>query len=138
MLILTRKGGESLRIGDDVRITVVEIKGNQVRIGIAAPTTMRIYREEIYLQIQSENIKAAQSNEAGDSVPVRSSGKIDGLLASPRGGAVTRKLSSPSGASIIESGRADSSARQGARINVTTGVAVRAEATEGEGGEGGA
>lgn len=60
MLILTRKPGESLYIGDNVKVTVVEIKGNQVRVGIEAPSDLRIYREEIYLQILDENKKAAE------------------------------------------------------------------------------
>lgn len=60
MLILTRKPGESIYIGDHVKVTVVEIKGNQIRVGIDAPTELRIYREEIYLQILEENRRAAQ------------------------------------------------------------------------------
>ena len=59
MLILTRKPGESIYIGDDIIITVSEIKGNQVRIGIKAPPQKRIYREEIYQQILEENKQAA-------------------------------------------------------------------------------
>ena len=60
MLILTRKPGESLYIGDNIKVTIVEIKGNQIRVGIEAPSDQRIYREEIYLQILDENKKAAQ------------------------------------------------------------------------------
>lgn len=60
MLILTRKPGESLYIGDNVKVTIVEIKGNQIRVGIEAPSDLRIYREEIYLQILDENKKAAE------------------------------------------------------------------------------
>jgi carbon storage regulator len=60
MLILTRKPGESLYIGDKVKVTIVEIKGNQIRVGIEAPSDLRIYREEIYLQILDENRKAAE------------------------------------------------------------------------------
>jgi carbon storage regulator len=60
MLILTRKPGESLYIGDNVKVTIVEIKGNQIRVGIEAPSELRIYREEIYLQILDENKKAAE------------------------------------------------------------------------------
>lgn len=60
MLILTRKAGESLYIGDQVKVTIMELKGNQVRVGIDAPTTMKIYREEIYRQILEENQQAAQ------------------------------------------------------------------------------
>ena len=62
MLILTRKSGESITIGDDVKITVVEVKGKQVRIGIAAPRSYIIHREEIYLCIQEENRRAAQES----------------------------------------------------------------------------
>ena len=49
MLILTRKSGESITIGDDVKITVVEVKGKQVRIGIDAPRSYIIHREEVYI-----------------------------------------------------------------------------------------
>ncbi|MBN8549585.1 MAG: carbon storage regulator CsrA [Deltaproteobacteria bacterium] len=67
MLILTRKPGESLYIGDNVKITIVEIKGHQIRVGIDAPSDLRIYREEIYLQILEENKKAAEAPGAADS-----------------------------------------------------------------------
>ena len=60
MLILTRKSGESITIGDDVKITVVEVKGKQVRIGIDAPRSYMIHREEVYLSIQEENRRAAK------------------------------------------------------------------------------
>ena len=59
MLVLTRRPGQSVYIGDDIKITLVEIKGNQVRIGVDAPSTVRIFREEIYLQILEENRSAA-------------------------------------------------------------------------------
>lgn len=55
MLILTRRIGEVLRIGDDVSITVLGIKGNQVRIGIDAPKDVAVHREEIYQRIKSED-----------------------------------------------------------------------------------
>ena len=61
MLILTRKPGESLYIGDKIKVTVVEIKGNQIRIGVDAPSEFRIFREEIFVQILEENRQAAQS-----------------------------------------------------------------------------
>jgi carbon storage regulator len=63
MLILTRKIGESVYIGDEVKITFVELKGAQIRLGIDAPKGVRIYREEIYLQILEENRSAAQSSD---------------------------------------------------------------------------
>ena len=66
MLILTRRVGESLMIGDDVNVTVLGIKGNQVRIGVDAPKDVAVHREEIYQRIQNEQDdpdKIANGNE---------------------------------------------------------------------------
>lgn len=60
MLILTRKPGESITIGDDIKIQVIEIKGKQVRLGIDAPKSYVIHREEVYIRIQEENKLAAE------------------------------------------------------------------------------
>jgi len=54
MLILTRRVGETLMVGDDVTITVLGVKGNQVRIGVKAPKTVSVHREEIFDRIRSE------------------------------------------------------------------------------------
>ncbi len=54
MLILTRKIGESLMVGEEVTVTVMDVKGNQVRIGIAAPNDVAVHREEIYDRVQAE------------------------------------------------------------------------------------
>ncbi len=58
MLILTRRAGETLHIGDDIRITVFGIQGKQVKLGIVVPDDMVVYREEVYLRIKEENRQA--------------------------------------------------------------------------------
>ena len=55
MLILTRRVGESLKVGDDITITVLGVKGNQVRIGVNAPRDVAVHREEIYIRIQDDD-----------------------------------------------------------------------------------
>lgn len=59
MLVLTRKKNESIIINDNIEITIVDVQGDQVRIGINAPKSVSIYRKEIFLEIQAENKKAA-------------------------------------------------------------------------------
>ncbi len=63
MLILTRRVGETLIIGDDVTVTVLGVKGNQVRIGVNAPKDVSVHREEIYLRIQQEKGNPTASEE---------------------------------------------------------------------------
>jgi len=60
MLILTRKAGESLYIGDDIKITLISVQGKQARIGINLPDTMTVYREEVYKRVMQDNISAGQ------------------------------------------------------------------------------
>ena len=62
MLVLTRKLGQSIRIGGSIRIQVVEVRGNQIRLGIEAPPEVRVLREELYQQVSEEN-ERAQLNE---------------------------------------------------------------------------
>lgn len=61
MLILTRKLGESVTIGDDIKITILGVRGRQIRLGIIAPQKITIHREEIYFRIQEENKRAVLS-----------------------------------------------------------------------------
>ena len=61
MLILSRKKGEAIKIGDDIEIKVVAISGDQVKIGIDAPKYIEVYRQELYEQIQVENKQAANT-----------------------------------------------------------------------------
>jgi carbon storage regulator len=63
MLILTRRVGETLMVGDDVTVTVLGVKGNQVRIGVNAPKDVSVHREEIYQRIQKEKSESSQSDE---------------------------------------------------------------------------
>ena len=55
MLILTRRGGETIMVGDEVQVTVLGVKGNQIRIGIDAPQEIAVHREEIYNRIHAED-----------------------------------------------------------------------------------
>lgn len=76
MLILTRRVGETLMVGDDVTVTVLGVKGNQVRIGVNAPKNVAVHREEIYDRIQKEQSGAgggdgtmqAQTGQKGDNI----------------------------------------------------------------------
>lgn len=68
MLVLTRKVNESIMIGDEVKITVVEVKGDQVKLGITAPRHIAVHREEVYEEIQRENRLAAQTAATGSNL----------------------------------------------------------------------
>ena len=82
MLLLTRKLGENIRIGDDVKITIVEVKGNHVKLGIDAPPSVKVHREEIYERIQAENRRAreaqAQNGETSTTPPKPRDGEANG------------------------------------------------------------
>lgn len=61
MLVLTRAVNETIMIGDDIEITIVDVKGDKVRVGIKAPQTVPVHRKEVYLAIKQANIEAAQA-----------------------------------------------------------------------------
>lgn len=61
MLVLTRRPGESIVIGNDVVVTVLEVRGDQVRVGVRAPRSVQVHREEVHRQIQEENAAAVAS-----------------------------------------------------------------------------
>lgn len=63
MLILTRRVGESIMVGDDVTITVLGVKNNQVRIGVTAPRSIQVHREEIYERIRVEGMRLTKKEE---------------------------------------------------------------------------
>ncbi|MDR1788639.1 MAG: carbon storage regulator CsrA [Treponema sp.] len=61
MLILSRKAGEKLMIGDEVSVSIIEVRGDQVRIGVDAPRQVKVYRQEVFDAIKAENKAAADS-----------------------------------------------------------------------------
>lgn len=65
LLVLTRKRDESIMIGDHIRIVVVDVRGDQVKLGIEAPRMIPVHREEVYLEIQEENRRAAERAQIG-------------------------------------------------------------------------
>jgi carbon storage regulator len=76
MLILARRIGESIMIGDQVEISVVDIKGDQVKLGIKAPSSVKVYRREVYSAIQEENRAAAEARP-------RDLPRLEGLINAP-------------------------------------------------------
>ena len=64
MLVLARKLNESIMIGDDIEIVIIDIKGDQVKLGIKAPKSITVHRKEIYIEIQNQNVAALDSDPA--------------------------------------------------------------------------
>ncbi len=92
MLVLTRKRDESIMIGDDIKITIVDVRGDQVKIGIEAPRSIPVHREEVYREIQEENRRAAARARAADLE------RLEGLLGEPGGAAGGESGAPPGGA----------------------------------------
>ncbi len=69
VLVLTRKLGENIRIGDDVKITVLEVRSGQVKLGIEAPPEVKVHREEIYTRIQEESQRAQRWKPEAGTLP---------------------------------------------------------------------
>ena len=70
MLVLARRCGETIRVGDGIRITVVEVAGGQIRLGIDAPDDVAIHREEVYQRIAAANVEAMKASlDAFDTLP---------------------------------------------------------------------
>jgi carbon storage regulator len=63
MLVLTRRPGQSVMVGDDVVVTVLEVRGDVIRLGIDAPRTIQVHREEVYRELQRANQEAARSSD---------------------------------------------------------------------------
>lgn len=80
MLVLSRKTGESILIGDGIEIQIVSVRGDQVKIGINAPKQIEIYRKEIFEQIREENRKAAKAPATGFIELIQKSQKNDKIF----------------------------------------------------------
>jgi carbon storage regulator len=70
MLVLSRKPGEALRVGDNIEITIVEVKGDMVRLGIQAPRDVQVWRKELWAAIVAENVKAAEEAKSAAAASV--------------------------------------------------------------------
>lgn len=71
MLILTRRVGENVIVGDDIVISVIEVRGDAVRIGIQAPRSLSVHREEVWLELQKNNARAARPDESAIGATVK-------------------------------------------------------------------
>jgi carbon storage regulator len=74
VLVLTRRLNQSIKIGDDIEIMIIEVRGDQVRLGVTAPRDISVHRKEVYLQIQNENKNAAHDSASNEAVEAALSG----------------------------------------------------------------
>ena len=84
MLVLTRKLGENIRIGDSVKITVLEVRSGQVKLGIEAPPEVKVHREEIYARIQEENRRAQHWKPEGGATSAPAGDKRENDRSTPK------------------------------------------------------
>lgn len=84
MLVLTRKLGENIRIGDSVKITVLEVRSGQVKLGIEAPPDVKVHREEIYARIHEENRRAQRWKPEGGEQGPPAGGKPEDDRSTPK------------------------------------------------------
>ena len=92
MLVLSRQINESIMIGDSIEVTIVDIKGDKVRIGITAPKSISVHRKEVYLAIQQENMAAAQAADVSTLTDV---GALFGPQPAPPQGTAAPAQASP-------------------------------------------
>lgn len=71
MLVLTRRAGESIVIGDDVRVVILDVHGDTVRVGIDAPRSVQVHRAEVYAEVQAANAAAVSKEADVDSIAAR-------------------------------------------------------------------
>ena len=80
MLILSRKIDEKIRIGDDIIITLIEVHGDQVKIGVEAPKHVKVFRQEVFDAIQTENLAAAKVEQQGNDKAIKAVSALSKLL----------------------------------------------------------
>jgi carbon storage regulator len=97
MLVLSRRPGEALRFGDEIEITVVEVKGDMVRLGIDAPRTVQVWRKELWEAIVAENRKAAEETATPEIPLTPAKGGVSDLIATKKSvsGLIAKKRKSP-------------------------------------------
>lgn len=78
MLVLTRRLNQSIKIGDDIEIMIIEVRGDQVRLGVTAPRSVAVHRKEVYLQIQQENQNAINGPANTEAVAAALQGLLGG------------------------------------------------------------
>lgn len=97
MLVLTRRVGETIRITDDIHVTILGVSGNQVRVGIAAPKNVAVHREEIYARIEAEKALAKGPRRVASAVVPMSDGRRRPQLTLSRATASTKEPAEPAG-----------------------------------------